>query len=72
VQLGCRPYVASALACNYGFNTAVDAFTKASAAGVNTSVGWWLDVEKDPSWSTDLAANAAMIQGAIDGLHYEG
>jgi len=66
------PYVASALACNYGFNTAVDAFTKASAAGVNTSVGWWLDVEKDPSWSTDLAANAAMIQGAIDGLHYEG
>ena len=29
-------------------------------------------MEKDPSWSTDLAANAAMIQGAIDGLHYEG
>jgi hypothetical protein len=66
------PYAASAAACNYGFNTAVDAFTKAAAAGVNSSVGWWLDVEKDPSWSTNLAANAAMIQGAIDGLHYEG
>jgi hypothetical protein len=66
------PYAASATACNFGFNTAVDAFTKAAAAGVNTSVGWWLDVEKDPSWSTNLAANAAMVQGAIDGLHYEG
>jgi hypothetical protein len=59
-------------ACDYGFNAALHAFTKATDAGVNTSVGWWLDVERDPSWSTDLAANASLVQGAIDGLHYEG
>jgi hypothetical protein len=59
-------------ACQYGFDTALDAFTKAKAAGVNTSVAWWLDVESDPSWSSDLGANAALVEGAIDGLHSEG
>ena len=66
------PYQGETVACNFGFNTAVDAFHKAAAAGVDTSVTWWLDVEPDPSWSSDPAANAAMVQGAIDGLHYEG
>ena len=70
------PYNGSAAACDYGFNAAVDAFTKAQAAGVNTSVEWWLDVEPSPpgvpAWSSDLAANAALVQGAIDGLHSEG
>ena len=66
------PYDASPAACAYGFNAAVDAFTKAQATGVNTSVAWWLDVEQDPSWSSDLSANAALVQGAIDGLHAEG
>ena len=58
--------------CNYGFNAALDAFQKAQAAGVNTGVAWWLDVERDPSWSTDVSANAALVQGAIDGLRSEG
>ncbi len=58
--------------CNYGFNTALDAFAKAQAAGVNTSVAWWLDVETDPSWSASVQSNAALVQGAIDGLHSEG
>jgi GH25 family lysozyme M1 (1,4-beta-N-acetylmuramidase) len=58
--------------CNFGFNTAVDAFAKAANAGVNAAVPWWLDVESDPSWSTDTAANASMIQGAIQGLQSEG
>ncbi len=62
----------SPAACNFGFNTALDAFQKAAAAGVNTGVAWWLDVESDPSWSGDLAANASLVQGAIDGLHYAG
>ena len=66
------PYNGSPQACNFGFNTAIDAFAKAQAAGVNTSVAWWLDVEKDPSWSSNLPANAALVQGAIDGLHSEG
>ena len=59
-------------ACNYGFGAAQDAFTKARAAGVNTSVAWWLDVEPNPSWSADDEANAALVKGALDGLHSEG
>jgi hypothetical protein len=62
----------SPAACNYGFNTALDAFQKAANAGVNAAVAWWLDVESDPSWSGDLAANASLVQGAIDGLHFAG
>jgi hypothetical protein len=63
---------ASPPSCDFGFNTALYAFSQAAAAGINTSVAWWLDVEQDPSWSSDTAANASMIQGAIDGLHFEG
>ncbi len=66
------PYNGSPAACNFGFNAAVDAFTKAKAAGINTSVAWWLDVENPSAWSSNLPANAALVQGAIDGLHAEG
>ncbi len=58
--------------CNFGYSAAQDAFAKAQAAGVNTSVAWWLDVESDPSWSTDTQANAALVQGALQGLQAEG
>ncbi len=58
--------------CNYGFNAATHAFQDARAAGVNTAVAWWLDVETDPSWSQSTASNAALVQGAIDGLKSEG
>jgi hypothetical protein len=67
------PYNASPNACNFGYQTALDAFAKAQAAGVNTSVGWWLDVEDMVDfWSSNTGANAALVQGAIDGLHFEG
>jgi hypothetical protein len=63
--------------CNYGFGAAQDAFAKAQAAGVNTSVAWWLDVESYSipgvaPWSASTASNASLIQGAIAGLHAEG
>ena len=39
-------------------------------------MGWWLDVEPDPPGSRrgqpTCGANAALVQGAIDGLHFEG
>jgi hypothetical protein len=63
---------ASPGACNFGFAAAQNAFTQAQSEGVNTSVEWWLDVEDNATWSSDLAANASMVQGAIDGLHAEG
>jgi hypothetical protein len=63
-------------ACQYGFETTRDAFAKAQAAGVNTQVAWWLDVESYslpgiPSWQ-DPASNASLVQGAIEGLQSEG
>jgi hypothetical protein len=64
---GAFPYSGSAAACNYGYETAVDAFNTAASAGVDTQVSWWLDVE-DPSLTANTAASAAMIQGAIDGF----
>ena len=57
-------------ACNFGYLTGQDAFQKAQAAGINTQVAWWLDVESDPSWSGDPASNQSMIQGVIDALQY--
>ena len=39
-------------------------------------MAWWLDVESAPSflpqWSPDTTVNAALIQGALDGLHLDG
>jgi hypothetical protein len=65
---------ASPASCNYGYDAAVDAFAKAARAGIDTQVGWWLDVEPDPSWSNSpgTGANASVVQGALDGLHSEG
>ncbi|HLG66502.1 MAG TPA: hypothetical protein VKV36_01360, partial [Acidimicrobiales bacterium] len=61
----------AAPACNFGFDAAQDAFAKAQAAGVDTGVAWWLDVEP-ANWSGDVTANAAEVQGALDGLRAEG
>ncbi len=64
---------ASPTACNAGFDAAVQAYEQAAAAGINTAVPWWLDVEGATTfWSTDTAANASLVQGAIDGLRSEG
>jgi hypothetical protein len=60
--------------CNYGYSAAIRAFADAQAAGVNTQVAWWLDVENQsqPAWSGSTLSNAALVQGAIDGLRFEG
>ncbi|HEX3794568.1 MAG TPA: hypothetical protein VHV57_08710 [Acidimicrobiales bacterium] len=53
-----------------GYNAGVNAFQDATAAGVNTSVGWWLDVEGPGTyWTTSTADNAATLQGALSALH---
>jgi hypothetical protein len=59
-------------ACNAGFAAAIHAFADAQAAGVNTNVGWWLDVEGAGNWSGNLGENWIFVQGAINALHIEG
>jgi hypothetical protein len=58
-------------ACNAGYQAGLAAFADAQAAGVNTAVTWWLDVENNPStpWSGNTASNAAFVQGALNALH---
>jgi len=63
---------ATPTSCNTGYGAAQYAFQQAQNAGIDTSVTWWLDVESDPSWSPDTAANASLVQGAVDGLQAEG
>ena len=58
--------------CNSGYAAAIRAFTDAQNAGVNTQVAWWLDVENPSSWSGSTLSNAALVQGAIDGLRFDG
>jgi hypothetical protein len=61
---GCGPDAA----CDFGYQAAVYAYDYAVSQGVNALVPWWLDVEGDPSWSTNRAENAQEVQGAINGL----
>jgi len=69
----CTTFGAAATACNAGYGAAQYAFNQAATAGVDTSVTWWLDVENGPSWiAGNTTANAAFIQGAVDGLRDEG
>ena len=59
-------------ACNAGFAAGIHAFQDARAAGANTNVGWWLDVEDAGNWSGNLGENASLVQGAINALRAEG
>ena len=53
-----------------GYDAGIQAFEDAQAAGVNTSVGWWLDVEgAGQYWTSSTAQNAQTVLGAIDALH---
>jgi len=58
-------------AYDYGWASAQDAYAR--AVGVTGSAAaqypWWLDVEAANSWSPQMDANAATLQGAIDFLH---
>ena len=55
-------------AYNYGWNAASHAFAYATSQHAVATV-WWLDIETANTWSTNLAANNADIQGMIDYLH---
>jgi hypothetical protein len=63
-----EPGCAGDTACNFGYQAAQYAYNYANLVGVNPAVTWWLDVERDPSWSTNPAENAQLVQGAINAL----
>ena len=53
-----------------GRSAGIQAFHDAQAAGVNTNVAWWLDVEgAGQYWTTSTANNAQTVAGAIAALH---
>jgi hypothetical protein len=63
------------LSYNYGYNGAADSYETARQAvgdDVASSAIWWLDVETGKPWSKDTAANAQVLQGAIDFFHESG
>jgi len=74
------PLCSSASTCyTVGYNAGIHAFQDAQAAGANTNVSWWLDVEGGSTlWLTQSATissataesdNAETVMGAIAALH---
>ena len=59
------------LSYNFGYGAARLAFADAASQEASASM-WWLDVETTNSWSDNLAANARVIQGAVDFLQAQG
>ncbi|HLI72745.1 MAG TPA: hypothetical protein VKU86_02615 [Acidimicrobiales bacterium] len=58
--------------CDFGYESTLQSFQYAQRTGVNPLVTWWLDIEPDPSWSSDTQANAATVQGGINALRDQG
>lgn len=65
-QAGCNGDTLCA-AYNYGYAAAVDSINHAASQGVS-SAKWWLDVETENTWSSDVMQNRQSIQGAYDAL----
>ncbi|HXW33699.1 MAG TPA: hypothetical protein VEJ87_03905 [Acidimicrobiales bacterium] len=57
--------------CNFGYEAGVYAFDYASSQLVDTSVGWWLDVEPS-NWSPNGVENDQVINGALIALRSRG
>jgi len=60
------------VACNFGYQAALFAYNYVVSQNVNPLVTWWLDVESDPSWSSNTTENMEVVQGAINGLRGQG
>jgi hypothetical protein len=65
-----QPGCASAQ-CNFGYEAAQYAVDTARARGVETAVGWWVDVAPS-NWSGNQGANAQVVAGALMALRSDG
>lgn len=54
-------------AYDFGYNSAMYALNYAASQYVHSSV-WWLDVETENSWSTNMAYNRASLNGMVDAI----
>jgi hypothetical protein len=70
--LSCGDYSSGDQPCTEqeGFAEAQFAYQEAVTAGVDPAVDWWLDVE-GTGWGSTTAGNAALVQGALNGLQAE-
>jgi hypothetical protein len=59
------------LAYNYGYNAGQYALNYAQSQGM-TSTTWWLDVETQNSWTSDVLQNQNSLQGETDALKATG
>jgi hypothetical protein len=71
VSAGCAPTDAPCNSYWFGYSHAVVNVNYARAKHAD-ALHWWLDVETGNFWTTDTAANAKVIQGAIDYLKQTG
>jgi hypothetical protein len=68
-----RPKYDAGCAYDYGYEAAAAAWSYVTAIGASGNARWWLDVETDNTWgysSAGIAANRAVIHGALDYLRH--
>ena len=66
----CPAHNENCLAYNFGWNATHYAVTYAGLQNVH-AFSWWLDVETVNSWTDNIPANTASLQGMVDALrHY--
>ncbi|MCL4354802.1 hypothetical protein M1349_05065 [Patescibacteria group bacterium] len=57
---------------NYGYNSALHAFSYAKSQGVEGPRMWWLDVEELNYWTDDPTHNRRIIDGAVKFFNEKG
>ena len=55
------------LAYNYGYNAGVYAYKQAAIKGMHSST-WWMDVESNGTWNSNIAQNQNSLTGEHDAL----
>ena len=64
----CSSQDAQCLAYNYGYNAGLYDISLTFLKGI-IPVHWWLDVETENSWTTNVKVNRSALQGMIDAIN---